>query len=125
MPPATPKTMRGADELGVAEGIGEGVQVTVGVLASLLDGLGLEALVLEFFGVRTVEEQLAFEKLFHGEGERLVRERRHLRRDEGTVARSEAVVVLVDLSGPDGRDCDEGELGVADLAEQVLDGGVD
>src|SRR5580693_1614699 len=98
MPPATPRTMRGVDDSGVAEGIGEGVQVTVGVLASLLQGLGLQALVLELLRGRTVKLQLAFVELFHREREGLVRQRSHLRWDEGAVARAQPVVVLVDLA---------------------------
>jgi len=67
--------MRGVDDLGVAEGIGESVQVTVGVLASLLQRLGLQTLVFEFVDRRAVELEFAFVELFHGERERLVRER--------------------------------------------------
>src|ERR1700722_18252245 len=110
MPPATPRTMRGVDESGVAEGIGEGVQVTVGVLASLLQGLGLQSLVFKLLRGRAVKLQLAFVELFHREREGLVRERRDLRRDQGTVARPEAVVVLIDLARANGRHRDEGEL---------------
>src|ERR1035441_5537957 len=90
--------MRGVGELGVAEGIGEGVQVTVGVLASLLDGLGLQSLVLELFAGRAVKQQLAFVELFHRERQRLVRQRRHLWGNQGAVTRSQSVVVLVDLA---------------------------
>src|SRR5487761_2695314 len=110
MPPATPRTMRGVDDSGVAEGIGEGVQVVGGVLACLLIRLRLQPLGLE---------------LLEGEGERLVRQRGHLGPDERAVARAQAVVVLVDLARADGRLRDQDELGVADLGEEVLDGRVD
>src|SRR5487761_1924294 len=125
MPPATPRTMRGVDDSGVAEGIGEGVQVVGGVLACLLIRLRLQPLGLELLGGRSVELQLVLVELLEGEGERLVRQRGHLGRDERAVARAQAVVVLVDLARADGRHRDEGELGVADLGEEVLDGRVD
>src|SRR5487761_2581228 len=125
MPPATPRTMRGVDDSGVAEGIGEGVQVVGGVLACLLIRLRLQPLGLELLGGRSVELQLVLVELLEGEGERLVRQRGHLGRDERAVARAQAVVVLVDLARTDGRHRDQGELGVADLGEEVLDGRVD
>src|SRR5665213_924531 len=122
MPPATPRTMRGFDDSGVAQGIGEGVQVAVGVLTGLFQRDGLKALFFELFGRRAVELQLALVELFHRQRQRLVRQRRHLRRDQGAVARTESVVVLVDLAGPDRRDGHEREFRVANLVEKGLNG---